>query len=30
MDGDEEFLKDVLEQKVVVTFKSAGIQQKVI
>ena len=29
MDGDQEFLKDVLEQKIVAIFKQAGINQKV-
>ena len=28
-DGDGEFLKDVLEQKVLTAFTSAGIQKKV-
>ena len=29
MDGDDEFLKDVLEQKVGTAFTAAGIQKKV-
>ena len=29
-DGDGEFLKDILEQKVLAAFSSAGIQQKVL
>ena len=28
-EGDEEFLKDILEQKVLTAFSSAGIQRKV-
>ena len=29
-DGDGEFLKDILEQKVLAAFSSAGIQRKVL